>query len=230
MRRLRKGGGRSGRSRDEKHLIAVCDAKAEGGYNDRFPPRADKNPQESARGSKSFRAFVVPGGMFGGGVAIFASENHFPEQNERGRQEAQNPQDSVVLPKAKLPRFKLNFKMRYPAGEVLRPPTCQKYFLDKLKRKAVTMPSPAFCFFAASAAGRLCAAGLIAGNVAAGRFLSCWAQNPFIICISRHLRPRPVAFPFTKRKKTSLLCKRGELLDRTVSTCQWRAKPVCFDH
>ena len=63
---------------------------------------------------------------------------------------------------------------------ILRPPTCQKYFLDKLKRKAVTMPSPAFCFFAASAVGRLCAAGLIAGNVAASRFLSCRAQNPLI--------------------------------------------------
>lgn len=122
------------------------------------------------------------------------------------------------------------FETRYPAGEVLRPPTCQKYFLDKLKRKAVTMPSPAFCFFAASAAGRLCAAGLIAGNVArrSVSFLPDAKSFHNLHFLPFTAAPRRLSFP--KRRKTSLLCKRGELLDRTVSTCQWRAKPICFDH
>ncbi len=47
------------------------------------PIRLLENPRESARGPKPFRASIVPGGMYGGCGAIFASENPIFQSKNR---------------------------------------------------------------------------------------------------------------------------------------------------
>ena len=42
-----------------------------------------KIPEESARGPKPFRALIVPGGVYGGGGAIFAAENPIFQSKNR---------------------------------------------------------------------------------------------------------------------------------------------------
>ena len=42
-----------------------------------------KNPEESARGPKPFRALIVPGGVYGGDGVIFAPENPIFQSKNR---------------------------------------------------------------------------------------------------------------------------------------------------
>ena len=47
------------------------------------PLRLSKKPSESSRGPKPSRIPIVPGGMYGGGGTIFASENPIFQSKNR---------------------------------------------------------------------------------------------------------------------------------------------------